>query len=161
MPSTKCGFDNNPAGAPGPILLVLHGPTLLVNIGFDEDYQPATQVLPRPGLTDVRALVDTGASASCIDSGLAADLALPVVDRRRIGGVGGEHEVNVHLAQIHVPTLLFTIYGRFFGVHLEAGGQSHRALLGRDFLYRFLMVYEGHTGTVTISTTPAPEGGAT
>ena len=58
-----------------------------------------------------------------------------------------------------MPALQFTIYGRFFGVHLEAGGQIHRALMGRDFLYKFLMVYEGYTGTVTISTPPKLEEG--
>lgn len=109
---------------------------------------------PRPGAVDVRALVDTGAVTSCIDGVLAAELSLPVVDRQHIAGVGGAHEVNMHLAQIHVPPLNFVIYGEFAGVHLTA--QPHRAILGRTFLRRFLMVYEGHTGVVTISTPPAP-----
>jgi hypothetical protein len=52
-----------------------------------------------------------------------------------------------------VPTLNVTIYGAFAGVHLAAGGQLHQALIGRTFLssFSFTMVYEGATGTVTIS----------
>ena len=57
----------------------------------------------------------------------------------------------MHLAQIHVPSLNFTIYGAFAGVHLKTGGQIHQALIGRTFLQNFTMVYEGLTGTVTIS----------
>jgi hypothetical protein len=55
------------------------------------------------------------------------------------------------MAQIHVPALEHTIYGLFAGVHLAAGGQRHRALLGRTFLHSFTMIYEGATGTVILS----------
>ena len=153
MPSIDCGFQNVD-NVQGRALLTTHGPTVHVNIGFDEAFRPEAviQTPPQPGVTDIRALVDTGATTSCIDSVLATDLGLPIVDRQQFGGVGGEHEFNMHLAQIHVPVLDITIYGEFAGVHLAAGGQLHRALLGRTFLRRFVMVYEGHTGTVTIST---------
>lgn len=102
-------------------------------------------------MTGINALVDTGAMESCIDSLLAAQLGLPIVDRRKVSGVHGSQEVNVHLAQVHVPSLKVTIYGAFAGVHLAAGGQAHNALIGRTFLRNFTMVYEGRTGTVTLS----------
>ena len=57
----------------------------------------------------------------------------------------------MHLAQIYVPALDFTMYGVFAGVHLTAGGQPHYALMGRTFLQEFTLVYEGRTGTVTLS----------
>jgi predicted aspartyl protease len=97
------------------------------------------------------ALVDTGATESCIDSVLATRLGLPVVDQWAIAGVQGESKVDVHLAQIYVPELDFTVAGRFSGVHLSDGGQPHSALIGRTFLQNFTMVYGGRTGTVTIS----------
>ena len=156
MPSIRCGFDDIPDGAPGNALLTRYGPTLFVDIGFDPDFDLShSNTPPKPGVKGVQALVDTGASESCIDSVLAAELALPVVDQQLIGGAGGEHLVNMHVAQIHVPSLRFTIYGRFAGVHLAAGGQVHGALLGRTFLKNFLMTYDGRSGTVEISTTPA------
>jgi len=96
------------------------------------------------------ALVDTGATESCIDGGLAMRLNLPIVDRRPLGGAHGVNEVNVHLGHIHIPALAFTIYGPFCAVDLVAGGQAHHALIGRTFLQAFTMIYEGRTGTVTI-----------
>jgi predicted aspartyl protease len=123
----------------------------MVDIGFDPNFNPQNQIqIPVPGIRGVRALVDTGATESCIDSRLAAQLNLPIVDRRGIGGVGGAHVVNIHLAQVHVPSLGKTVVGAFAAVHLAAGGQAHHALIGRTFLQHFTMIYEGRTGTVTI-----------
>jgi|SRR5215469_2759210 len=152
MVSTKCGFNSGPAGS-GSDLLASYGPTLRVNIGFDSNFRPNVPGLsPAAGITNVQALVDTGASESCIDGLLAAQLGLPIMDRRPIAGVHGAHMVNVHLAQVVVPFLgNALIYGAFAAVDLASGGQMHRALIGRTFLRHFTMVYEGRTGTVTIS----------
>jgi predicted aspartyl protease len=150
MAETKCGFDDS-AGVLGCDLLVAHGPTLLVRIGFDPAYDPATpQVPPNLPQNPLPALVDTGALESCIDSALAMNLNLPIVDRRMVSGAHGAKEVNVHLAQIHIPTLAFTVYGAFCAVDLQAGGQQHQALIGRTFLRSFTMIYEGRTGTVSL-----------
>jgi hypothetical protein len=151
MAQTKCGFENVEGGASGSKLLVLIGPTLLVDIGFDQDYRPGPAAKPVLGITGIQALVDTGATESCIDNLVGHDLGLPVVDRRPIAGVHGSKPANIYLAQVHVPSLSFTIYGFFAGVDLAAGGQIHRALIGRTFLRNFTMVYEGGTGTVTLS----------
>ena len=152
MAEIRCGFNDIAGGATGSELLVSHGPTLLVDIGFDPEFSPpATSSPPVAGLKGVHALVDTGATESCIDNLLAVQLNLPVVDRRAIAGVGGQHMVNVYLAQIHVPSLPFTIYGAFAGVDLKAGGQMHSALIGRTFLRHYRMTYDGISGTVTIS----------
>lgn len=149
MVRAKCGFDNIPS-APRSELLSTLGPTLLVTIGFDKDWRTTSRTPPVAGMQRVEALVDTGASENCIDALVATQVGLPVVDRRPMGGVGGKHRVNMYLAQIHVPTLSLTIWGVFAGVALAAGGQTHKALIGRTFLKHFTMVYEGRTGTVTI-----------
>src|SRR5271157_1606926 len=154
MVQTKCGFDSVQGGASGSELLVSLGPTLAVDIGFDPTFHPAqlaTGKLPVPGIKGVHGLVDTGAIESCIDNLLAAQLNLPIVDRRMIAGIAGSHQVNVYLAQVHVPALTYTIFGAFAGVDLKAGGQVHSALIGRTFLRAFTMVYEGRTGTVSLS----------
>ena len=150
MPTTRVGFDDD-RNLLGRDALVRSGPTIYVNIGFDAAYQPG--VSGRPDLPDRQwpALVDTGAMASCIDSALAMELGLPVVDREHIAGVQGAFAVNVHLAQMYLPGLNWTVYGRFHGVHLSDGGQPHSALIGRTFLRSFTMVYDGRTGSVTIS----------
>jgi predicted aspartyl protease len=151
MAEAQCGFNSIPGGAPARELLVAYGPTLIVDIGFDPDYNGQAPVaLPVPGIKDIHALVDTGATESCIDSVLAAQLNLPIIDRRDVSGVHGKHQVNMHMAQVHVPSLNLTIYGVFAGVHLSSGGQAHNALIGRTFLRGCVMVYEGHTGVVTL-----------
>jgi hypothetical protein len=151
MRSTKCGFVDVQGGLTACDGLVQWGPTLLVDIGFDPNYIfSPTAPPPIPGKTGLHALVDTGATESCIDSLLAAQLNLPVVDRRTTAGAHGAKEVNMHLAQVHIPTLNYTIYGAFAGVDLHAGGQLHYALIGRTFLQDFKMVYEGPTGSVEL-----------
>ncbi len=150
MVQTKCGFDSGPLGD-GSALLVLNGPTLLVDIGFDPTYVSGTQAPPAAGIRGLPALVDTGAIESCIDNLLAVSLKLPVVDRRVVSGSVGSHMANVYLAQVHVPSLKFTIFGAFAGVELAGGGQAHSALIGRTFFRYFTMTYEGRTGTVIIS----------
>jgi predicted aspartyl protease len=149
--TTKCGFNDGPHGS-GADLLVSVGPTLFVDVGFDPNYDALVEgAKPIPGVENVHALVDTGATECCIDSALALSLNLPVVDRRKISGISGLSEVNVHLAQVHVSSLLYTMYGLFSAVDLAAGGQNHQVLIGRTFLKDFLMTYEGTTGTVVIS----------
>jgi gag-polyprotein putative aspartyl protease len=152
MPTALCGF-NDSTGVNGCDLLAATGPTLLVRIGFDATFDPVIIPARLPNLPQgpLHALVDTGASESCIDSTLAMNLNLPIVDRRMISGAHGRGEVNVHLAQIHIPSLAFTLYGPFAAVDLVAGGQPHFALIGGTFLWHFTMVYEGRTGTVKLS----------
>ena len=153
MAELKCGFNDVPGGARGVDLLVDYGPTIFVDIGFDPDYKPSggPQGLPPvPGLTNLEALVDTGATECCIDNQLAAHLNLPNVDKRPVSGIHGSQMANVYLAQIYVPALPFTVYGAFSGVDLIAGGLVHKVLMGRTFLSAFNMIYEGTTGTVKI-----------
>jgi predicted aspartyl protease len=159
MPTTRCRFDSGPSGH-GRDLLVGTGPSLYTHIGFDPDFDPAAVSAQPPKIpaTPFLALVDTGATESCIDSMLAMRLNLPVIDRRRVSGIQGAGEVNVHLAQVHLPALAFTLYGPFCAVDLIAGGQAHHALIGRTFLQHFTMVYEGRTGTVTLSNDPIAFG---
>lgn len=145
MPTTDCGFPDNPD------LLASRGPTLTVQIGFDPQFR--TGVASRPDVPgeELDALVDTGAVESCIDAVVARDLNLPIVDQRRVSGALGPGLVNVHLAQIYVPSLDITISGRFAGVYLAAGGQTHAALIGRSFLRHFSMTYDGRNGVVTLT----------
>ena len=131
--------------------MATYGPTLNVQVGLDPQFDPDAGDRPLLPQTLWPALVDTGAALSCVDSELATQLGLPIVDRESVAGAHGAQEVNVHVAQMFVPELNATILGRFHAVHLTAGGQPHRALIGRTFLMDFTMVYEGRTGTVTIT----------
>ena len=149
MPSTTCGFQTL-GNLPGSSRLVFYGPTLIVDIGFDAAFHPGSNLRPTLAGKDLGALVDTGASESCIDGALAMQLQLPIVNQRQMAGVHGARMMNMHLGQIHVPALNFTVWGEFAGADLAAGGQPHRAILGRTFLRHFKMIYDGSTGLVTI-----------
>lgn len=151
MPEIECGLKSNgvsPQVAANGLQQI--GPTLFVRMGFDDQFRHASGSVPALPLTLHRALVDTGATNSCIDASLAASLGLPVVDRGAVAGIGGPMQVNVHLAQIYLPDFEMTFYGMLDGVHLKAGGQNVDALLGQDLLRHFVMVYDGRTGSVTI-----------
>ena len=153
MPETDCGFSDTPEGVSGSYLLAALGPTIRVNIGFDKAWRAGLSVTPAPAIENVDALVDTGAAVSFIDDFLAVSLKLPCIDKEQpIAGSAGRHLAKMYLAQIYVPSLNWTIYGSFAGVQLQAGGQSHKALLGRTFLQSFKLVYEGKTGKVTLTT---------
>jgi predicted aspartyl protease len=99
------------------------GPTLLVNIGFDSSYRSDETTIPVPGICDVEALVDTGASESCIDSRLRSSLGLPIIDYQNVSGVHGEKEVALCMAQIDIPALKFTVYGHFAVVERPSRAQ--------------------------------------
>jgi predicted aspartyl protease len=150
MPIVDCGFVDIPEVSAS-TQLQLYGPSIPVDIGFDPSYDHKSGKVPEAAIRQVPALVDTGSTESCIDDALAQELNLPLVDRAHVAGVGGAHEVSVYLAQVHVPRLNFTVYGRFAGVHLRVGGQLHRAILGRTFLRSMILIYDGRDGSVRIT----------
>lgn len=125
------------------------GPTVVVHIGYDPQWQPG-RVLNIPPI-DQPALIDTGATIGGIDSALAGELQLPIVDVREEAGVSGPALFNIHAAQVYIPALDQIFYGRLAGHHLSSGGFLHRALIGRSFLTSCTMHYDGRTGHVTIS----------
>jgi hypothetical protein len=62
-------------GKPTALELLQIGPSLFVNIGFDPTCKPGKT--PIAGVSNVEALIDTGAKISCIDEPLAIQLGLP------------------------------------------------------------------------------------
>lgn len=150
MPTADCGFADE-EGLSGSQILAAIGPTLPVYVGFDDQFGAGLAQKPDLPLESLPALVDTGASNSCIDAALADQLGLPIVNQETIGGVGGIMAANVYWAQIAIPELNASITGPFAGVYLAAGRQQHRVLIGRDFLRHFTMVYAGRSGSVKIS----------
>ena len=145
MPLADAGFSDED-GRGREHLLAL-GPTLSVSVShFEQDPETGTR------LTEVvNALVDTGATQSCIDSRLAERLGLPVIDAMEVAGVGGTRTHNVYLASVSIPSLGLSQYGEFAGVELQDGGQPHAALLGRSFLQNVILIYDGLRGQVTLA----------
>ena len=116
-----------------PSRLIQFGPSINVQVGLSINRN--TESSP--------ALIDTGAAISCIDDYLARSLNLPVIDHGTVSGIAGATQVNFYLALVYIPDLDDTIVGPFAGVHLAAGGQVHRVLLGRTFLHGMIFQYQG------------------
>jgi hypothetical protein len=162
VPIVEVGFAGLPGIANAADALVFVGPGITVEIGFDPTTfatlagipipAPVPGAVPAPTIPQVvLALIDTGAQQSMIDEALAIQLALPLVNRQPYAGVGGPGTANVYLAHITIPLLGTTQYGAFMGAQLQAGGQSHLALIGRTLLRGTLLVYDGEKGSVRIA----------
>lgn len=124
------------------------GPTLKVDIGLrrsiGKDGKPD---LPKKG---IRALIDTGAGGDCIDDALARALGLVVHEEGYISGVGGRHWAATYMARLYVPSLDRLLFQSFTGVKLVEGGQWHSVILGRTFLRRHRLIYDGTKGQVEL-----------
>ena len=133
-----------------PYQLVVFGPTISVRVGFDPGYAPERGVLPVLPPNEYPAIIDTGATQSCIDVSLALALGLNVVDNIPVSGVSGQTMVNTYSAQIVIPSMNRVIHGRFAGAYLQEGGHRHLAIIGRTFLRHHRLVYDGRSGEVTL-----------
>jgi predicted aspartyl protease len=172
MPISGCGFPpfvpvQQPDGTVklelGKMALLRKGPTIQVEVGFETTlFADPTQTQAvalsmatgtiKPGiLRTVEALVDTGAVESCIDEDLAKELNLPLIDKRKCCGVGGEHELNMYLGHIRIPSLGQIRWGQFIGAKLKMGGQPHQALIGRMQIVDMILIYDGRTGAASLS----------
>lgn len=152
MAEVQCGFAYGQSDEAAANELCQTGPTLHVRIGFDPNFQVAHAGLPQLPEQTFPALIDTGAFESCIDTRLARRLALPVIDRTILSGASGPAPFNLHLAQIIIPDLNCVLYGQFAGISLTDGEQPHYALIGRNLLEKFRMIYNGKTGSVLLQT---------
>ncbi|MCY3628536.1 MAG: retropepsin-like aspartic protease [Bacteroidetes bacterium] len=153
MRDIECGFADAD-GLPGYQHLIIYGPVIGVQIGYDNTYDPKILgTIPKINQEQYVALIDTGATTSSIDRNLADKLGLQIIDRGPLMVGSGVQEFNLYLAQVYIPRLNHTIYGEFHGVHLsdENGNGLYKAILGRNFLAHFKMVYEGWTGSVKLT----------
>lgn len=148
MPSAQAGFKAGKGGSSPADLLVQLGPTLHVDIGLKS--RAAAGEVPDLPKKRVKALIDTGAGGDCIDDDLARTLGLPITDEGEISGVGGRHHAYIYTARLYIPALDQMIFQPFTGVKLQQGDQWHGVILGRSFLRRYSLTYNGRDGSVVI-----------
>lgn len=130
--------------------LIALGPTMFVDVGFNPKHHGGKA--PSPPVTNVGALIDTGAYQSCIDITLATRIGLPVIDEQKVAGVGGKATMPVYMAQISFQIFPgISQFGLFTGADLAAGGALHLVLIGRTMLKHGILIYDGRTGNVTFS----------
>ena len=151
MPLADAAFVDS-EGRPDHAALIEFGPSLEVVVSPFVS-PPAS---PAEGHT-THALVDTGATQSCIDNEVAQSLGLPVVDYVMIAGAAGARRHPLYAVRVAIPVLEISQFGAFADVDLGAGEQPHRVLLGRTFLQGTVMIYDGVRAQVTIASVRIPD----
>jgi predicted aspartyl protease len=132
---------------------LVRGPIVQVTVGVGQ--QIATQVLQAGGTLPVPisgfALIDTGATTTCIDEDAAQQLQLPAIDVVTISSAShSSTQQNVYPIQIGVVGLPITVNApRSIGAPLK--GQGILVLIGRDVLQHCVLVYNGQAGSFTLA----------
>ena len=132
---------------------VQRGPVVQVSIGLAQSMaqeliqQGATLPAPVSGL----ALLDTGASSTCIDDGIAQQLGVPVVDVVTMHSAShAGHPANIYPVRFAVNGLPIALdVPRALGAALTSQGLA--MLIGRDVLQICTLFYNGLSGEFTLS----------
>jgi predicted aspartyl protease len=142
--------DGKPVQLTPPAALQLRGPVMQISVTINQN---AAQALIGQGKTVPTksgwALIDTGASNTCIDEKAAQELGLPVIDVASMQSASHEgHQCNVYPVQIITP--VFTLNSpRTLGAALESQGLL--VLIGRDVLQQCTLFYNGVVGQFTLT----------
>lgn len=106
---------------------------------------------PAPGF----ALIDTGASRTCIDSQVLSNLGISPIGVVTMGTAGGSSSCPLFPAKLSFPVVHLVIdFGSVAGVNLQGqtvNGTPLVALIGRDVLLRCLLIYNGSGGFFTLA----------
>jgi predicted aspartyl protease len=94
------------------------------------------------------ALIDSGASLTCITMDIARTLDLPYLNKRSVQVPGGSVNGRVYMARIFVPALT---YSELVQVVAIQGGQADQTILfGRNLLKHFVFTMDGPAGVVRL-----------
>ena len=105
---------------------------------------------PLPDAINGFALIDTGASGTCVDHQAATKAGLPIIDKTVMTSAShAEHEVLVFAGKLVIPD--FTAINLEYALGANLDGQNLIALIGRDLLQEAVLVYNGTDGMVSLS----------
>ncbi len=101
------------------------------------------------------ALIDTGATRSCVDSRIISDLGVNPIGVVSLGTANGLSQHNLYPAKFRFPVTKFDIeFSSVVGVDLmgqSIGKLQMIALIGRDVLSHCLLVYNGAQGNFSLA----------
>jgi predicted aspartyl protease len=136
---------------PPSAVLQNRGPVIQVTVSLAASYaqtlQQTGQAVPTP--ISGWALVDTGASATCIDAAQADQMGLPVIDVVNMtSATHVDTPQNVHPIRIEFAGVPIAIDApRAIGANLAPQGLL--LLIGRDALQHCTLIYNGLAGSIT------------
>lgn len=137
---------------PPALALLQQGPVVPVVLSVAETIadQLMQQGSPVPAPVPGQALIDTGASVTCIDDATAQRLQLPVIDVVNMTSAShSSTQQNIYPVLIEVAGGLRINVPRAMGANLAPQGLV--ALIGRDFLQHCTLFYNGVTGLITLA----------
>lgn len=142
--------DGKVVQIPPDVALQMRGPVVQVTVTIEQN---AGKALLSQGKTVATktgwALIDTGASNTCIDEQAAKDLGLPVIDVGNMQSASHEkHSCNIYPVQIITPVVTLNS-PRTMGAALASQGLL--VLIGRDVLQTCNLFYNGPIGQFTLS----------
>jgi predicted aspartyl protease len=145
--------DGKTIPLPPQMALWQRGPCAQVAIGLSD--QVAQELIKRnepvPAPTVGLALIDTGSSSSCIDEETAKGMGLPVVGVANLASAShSSHAANQYPIKIDLQGVKFAFnVPNAIGAPLKC--QNLIAIIGRDVLQRCCLIYNGATGSITLS----------
>ena len=147
-------FWKHPAnGNSDQVQLTERGPVLQVEIAIPETLAKlyAEKNLPIPQPKTGFALIDTGASGTCVDAECLNSLQINPIGECPISTPSGTSVQTIHPCKISFPgtpigTLEFNSV-----IATELKNQGIIALLGRDILQHFIIIYNGVEGMWTLT----------
>ena len=134
------------------VALQARGPVIQVTVTIEQNAGKGllAQGKPVPTPKSGLALVDTGATNTCIDEQAAQALGLPVIDVARMtSATHADQDCNVYPVQITIPPALIINSPRTIGAALAAQGLL--ILFGRDVLRSCTLHYNGPVGEFTLT----------
>jgi predicted aspartyl protease len=145
--------DGKTVNIPPTLALRQHGPPVQLVFGISQAFadqllQQGTQ-LPAP--VSGNALIDTGASSTCIDETIASTMGLPVIDV--VSMASASHSATrqsvypIHMQIVGSPITVEV--PNAVGANLQPQGII--ALIGRDYLQHCTLHYNGVTGETTLA----------
>ena len=145
------------AGQPGPGGLLRTGPVLPVEIAIPSALSrflsAKNQRIPAP--VGGFALIDTGATRSCVDSQVISSLGVNPIGIANLGTARGRSQHHLYPAKFSFPAIKFEVeFGSVVGVDLSGQGVGNRqiiALIGRDVLSRCILIYHGTRGSFSLA----------
>ncbi len=141
-----------PDDVPPAIALQQRGPIVQVNVSLEQSFAQGllSQGKPIPPAESGFALIDTGASHTCIDDEVAKRLNLPVIDVAMMTSASHTAtQQSIYPVQIDIIGMVGIASPRTMGANLAPQGLL--LLIGRDVLMHGLLIYNGATGQITFS----------
>jgi predicted aspartyl protease len=136
----------------GPVLQVLVEVPTPLAASFRTAGTPVPQ--PASGL----ALIDTGATCSAVDDSVVQALGVQPIGVVNVGTAGGIRQQAVYSARFSFPgsNIPAMEFAQLTGVDLRGHVVPHLsipliALIGRDILSKFVMIYNGPNASITLA----------